>query len=125
MSSISIDAHELTDWEIYTLPMESPDAIHGWKKRRHNPGAGIPPRIIHAHHGLRHLSRHHKLGKGFVWVNGHNLGRVWDIGPQKSLYPPAPWLRVGENEVVDFDYTDPSQPTLRGLAGPLWSASKE
>ncbi|HMK37837.1 MAG TPA: beta-galactosidase family protein, partial [Bacteroidota bacterium] len=23
--------------------------------------------------------------KGFVWVNGHNLGRYWNIGPQKRL----------------------------------------
>ena len=31
--------------------------------------------------------------KGVVWVNGHNLGRYWDIGPQKRLYCPAPWLQ--------------------------------
>lgn len=41
--------------------------------------------------------------KGVVWVNGHNLGRYWDIGPQKRLYCPAPWLRAGENRVVVFD----------------------
>jgi beta-galactosidase len=29
-----------------------------------------------------------KLGKGFVWVNGHNLGRSWSIGPQQSLFLP-------------------------------------
>ena len=41
--------------------------------------------------------------KGLVWVNGHNLGRYWDIGPQKRLYCPAPWLNQGENEIVVFD----------------------
>ena len=66
-----------------------------------------------------------KLGKGFVWVNGHNLGRVWDIGPQESLYLPAPWLRVGENQVVVFDYTDLAKSTLQGLADPLWPGSNE
>ncbi len=52
--------------------------------------------------------------KGVVWVNGHNLGRYWDIGPQKRLYCPAPWLRAGANEVIVFDLhqTDPSP--LRG-----------
>lgn len=28
--------------------------------------------------------------KGVVWVNGHNLGRFWDIGPQMRLCCPAP-----------------------------------
>jgi beta-galactosidase len=41
--------------------------------------------------------------KGVVWVNGHNLGRYWNIGPQRRLYCPAPWLRQGHNEVVIFD----------------------
>ena len=42
-------------------------------------------------------------GKGVVWVNGHNLGRYWDIGPQKRLYCPAPFLKAGTNEIVVFD----------------------
>jgi beta-galactosidase GanA len=41
--------------------------------------------------------------KGIVWVNGHNLGRYWDIGPQKRLYCPAPWLQAGRNEILVFD----------------------
>lgn len=30
---------------------------------RHNSRAGIPPRILHAHHGHRHLSRHQQAWK--------------------------------------------------------------
>jgi beta-galactosidase len=41
--------------------------------------------------------------KGVVWVNGHNLGRYWEIGPQKRLYCPAPFLKTGDNEIVVFD----------------------
>jgi beta-galactosidase len=41
--------------------------------------------------------------KGVVFVNGHNLGRYWDIGPQHRLYCPASWLKSGENQVVVFD----------------------
>jgi beta-galactosidase len=41
--------------------------------------------------------------KGVVWINGHNLGRYWEIGPQKKLYCPAPWLKIGKNEIVIFD----------------------
>jgi hypothetical protein len=47
--------------------------------------------------------------KGYVWVNGHNLGRYWKIGPQQRLYCPAPWLKKGRNEirVLDFLTTEP------------------
>lgn len=40
------------------------------------------------------------FGKGFVWINGFLLGRYWNIGPQQTLYVPAPLLRAGVNEVV-------------------------
>jgi beta-galactosidase len=41
--------------------------------------------------------------KGYVWVNGHLLGRYWRIGPQQRLFCPASWLKAGENEVLVFD----------------------
>lgn len=37
--------------------------------------------------------------KGVCFINGHNLGRYWNIGPQETLYLPAPWLNKGHNEV--------------------------
>ncbi|MCI2172181.1 hypothetical protein [Schleiferilactobacillus perolens] len=42
-------------------------------------------------------------GKGFVAINGFNLGRYWDIGPQKRLYLPAPLLHLGKNELIVFE----------------------
>ncbi len=41
--------------------------------------------------------------KGYVWVNGHLLGRYWSLGPQQRLYCPAEWLKVGENVVEVLD----------------------
>lgn len=41
--------------------------------------------------------------KGVLYVNGHNLGRYWNIGPQKRLYCPASFLKKGKNEVLVFD----------------------
>ena len=38
--------------------------------------------------------------KGVVWINGFNLGRYWNRGPQKTLYIPGPLLRPGRNELV-------------------------
>jgi beta-galactosidase len=41
--------------------------------------------------------------KGVAWINGFNLGRYWTIGPQLTLYVPAPVLHVGENELIIFE----------------------
>jgi len=54
--------------------------------------------------------------KGVVWVNGHNLGRYWDIGPQLRLYCPASWLKAGENDVVVVDLLKNEPSPLKGVA---------
>ncbi|MBQ8599258.1 MAG: beta-galactosidase [Oscillospiraceae bacterium] len=42
--------------------------------------------------------------KGFVMVNGFNLGRYYNpAGPQKTLYLPAPLLKQGDNEIIVFE----------------------
>jgi beta-galactosidase len=40
------------------------------------------------------------FAKGFAWVNGTLLGRYWEVGPQRTLYVPAPLLVPGENSVT-------------------------
>lgn len=47
------------------------------------------------------------FGKGMVYVNGHALGRFWNIGPQQTLYVPGCWLKKGKNEVVVLDIVGP------------------
>lgn len=41
--------------------------------------------------------------KGFAIVNGKNIGRYWNIGPQKKLYIPAPFLKEGKNTIIVFE----------------------
>lgn len=43
------------------------------------------------------------FGKGCIFINGFNLGRFWEIGPQKRLYLPAPLLRKGINTIIVFE----------------------
>lgn len=54
--------------------------------------------------------------KGVVWVNGHDLGRYWDIGPQTRLYALAPFLKAGRNDVVVLDLLKTEAAPLRGAA---------
>jgi beta-galactosidase len=56
--------------------------------------------------------------KGQLWLNGLALGRIWNVGPQKTLYAPAPFLNKGRNEAIVFDAQGKMGRTLRGLDKP-------
>ncbi len=59
------------------------------------------------------------FGKGLVYINGHGLGRIWEIGPQQTLYCPGCWLKKGENEIIVFDIIGPQEAKSEGLAKPI------
>jgi len=50
--------------------------------------------------------------KGVAYVNGFNLGRYWEKGPQRTLYVPGPVLREGSNEIVIFELHEKEQEKL-------------
>jgi beta-galactosidase len=58
-------------------------------------------------------------GKGVVWVNGHNLGRYWNVGPQQTLYIPAEWLVKGKNELIILEMIEPGKKELSALDKPI------
>ena len=64
-------------------------------------------------------------GKGQVWVNGHAIGRFWQIGPQQSLFMPGCWLKKGENEIIVLDVMGPSNPVIAGLENPILDQLRE
>lgn len=109
----------LHGWQVYTLPMTSTEALHGWTT------ANVAGPAFHR--GTVRTSRPadtfldaRAFGKGAAWLNGHNLGRIWNIGPQRDLYAPAPWFRKGDNTVIVFDLATPTHPTMQGLAQRSW-----
>lgn len=51
--------------------------------------------------------------KGIVWVNGHNLGRFWNKGPQERLYCPANFLKK-KNEILILDFYQKEARTVSG-----------
>ena len=57
--------------------------------------------------------------KGFVLVNGFNIGRFYTpAGPQKTLYIPAPLLKQGENEIIVFESDSFHSPTVEFVDTP-------
>ncbi len=115
--SVSLAGRELTGWDVYALPLAGPPAPARFTTAPSGPAF---------YRGSFELSNTGDTfldlrgwGKGTVWVNGHQLGRFWYIGPQQTLYVPGPWLRRGRNEVVVYDLVAPAHRTLAGLDHPI------
>jgi beta-galactosidase len=64
-------------------------------------------------------------GKGAVWINGHNLGRYWETGPQQTMYVPAEWLKKGTNSIAVFELLKPEQTVLSGISKPILDVVKK
>ncbi|MGZ3952427.1 MAG: beta-galactosidase, partial [Flavisolibacter sp.] len=58
-------------------------------------------------------------GKGVGWVNGHNLGRYWNVGPQQTIYVPVEWLKKGKNEIAILELLKPQASQLKGIEKPI------
>ena len=58
-------------------------------------------------------------GKGVVWVNGHNLGRYWKVGPQQTLYLPKEWLHKGDNAVTVLEELKQDKKTISAITHPI------
>ncbi len=101
---ISLNGMTLMDWQIFTLPFDETyvQNLNFSSETATRPGIFFKGEFELISTGDTYLDVS-QWEKGVVWVNGHNLGRYWNIGPQKQLYCPAPWLKKGKNEITIFD----------------------
>lgn len=101
---VKLDGTPLKNWQMYQLPLGSDWAM---RLARTAPIAGRPGGIFKGQFNLATLADTYldmsKWKKGVVWINGHNLGRFWHVGPQQRLYCPAPYLKTGANDIVVLD----------------------
>lgn len=63
-------------------------------------------------------------GKGVVWINGHNLGKYWNIGPQQTVYVPVEWLKKGTNDIAILELLKPEQKVIQAIEKPVLSQLK-
>jgi beta-galactosidase len=122
--SAKLGGNELKGWKIYCLPMDKIGAIKF--ARRTDDGPAFYRNTFELQLTGDTFLNTRNLGKGVVWVNGHNLGRFWNIGPQQTLYLPGAWLKRGRNEIIVFDLiAHPSAPKISGLVQPVLDQLKE
>jgi beta-galactosidase len=117
--SVMLGDRELTGWEMYQFPF---DRASDFKFTTSAQGTAPVVR-----RGTFNLSQAGDTfldlrgwGKGIVFVNGHNLGRYWYIGPQQTLYCPGVWLNQGRNEIEVFEQLKEDAPdTVAGINTPV------
>jgi len=130
--SVTLTGAPVTGWEIYSLPMPSVPTVFFKPFAAGKPATALPastdaPTFYRANFPLTATGDTfldvRSLGKGAVWINGHALGRFWNVGPQDTLYVPGPWLNVGTNEIVVFDLKPTGAiPQVSGLDHPILDA---
>ncbi len=63
------------------------------------------------------------LHKGQVWIGNHNLGRFWSVGPQYTLYVPAPWLQSGATSLTFFDLQGDASDRIATVPEPIFGST--
>ncbi|WP_255594980.1 beta-galactosidase family protein [Lysobacter sp. BMK333-48F3] len=125
--SVAVGGRALYDWNHYPLPLSD---LSGLRYAKTGAGAPAGPRFWRGGFQLERVGSTfldtRGWGKGHVWVNGHHLGRYWKIGPQQTLFVPAPWLRPGRNEVVVFEVEGGAGArSLQGLTDPVYATDPD
>ncbi|MEP7144342.1 MAG: beta-galactosidase family protein [Ferruginibacter sp.] len=116
--NVLLNGKELKGWQLFSLPMKNVENITFNDKP-----APEAPVVRKATFSLAEIGDTYldmgKWGKGCVWINGHNLGRYWEKGPQQTIYVPAEWLKKDGNEIFIFEMIKPGQQELRSLDKPI------
>ncbi|WPO84366.1 beta-galactosidase family protein [Chryseobacterium sp. JJR-5R] len=118
--SVSVDGQEISEWEMYCFPFKNTGKFSFSEKMDMKESR---PVLYKGTFTLQQLGDTYldmrNFGKGFVFLNGHNLGKYWNIGPQQTIYVPASWLRKGKNEVLVFDELKSSHTKLLSSDHPM------
>lgn len=127
ISPVTIAGNEITgNWKMYKLPMDhQPDLQHNGNGYTKNQPVIYNGSFILTKTGDTFLDMS-KWGKGIVFVNGHNLGRYWSVGPQQTLYLPGCWLKKGKNTIAVFEQiNDVKQSEISGVKEPVLNQLKK
>ena len=119
LAPVKLGGNPLENWQIFRLPLD--DKMIAGLKFKSGPATG--PAFWRATFNLEKAGDTfldlRGWGKGDLWVNGHGLGRFWNIGPTQTAYAPGCWLHAGDNEIVILDLTGPQNPEIAGLPKPI------
>ncbi len=120
VEGVELNGRPVENWQMYSLPFDDPGKMILSKTA--NLSDGIPA-IKKGEFELKETGDTYldlsTWGKGIVWVNGHQLGKYWNVGPQQTVYVPKEWLKEGKNEIMIFELLKPLENTLNGISEPI------
>ena len=90
------------NWQVYPLPMNNLEKLN-FSAKKPEENSVFFRGWLQVDEPKDTFVKLENFTKGFVVVNGFNLGRYWKIGPQQTLYLPASLLRKGKNEIIVFE----------------------
>lgn len=99
---VSVNGQFIYDWEIYPLPLDDLACLN-YKKNEKSDTPTFYRGSFHVEEPADTFLKLDGWQKGVAFINGFNLGRYWNKGPQKALYVPAPFLKKGRNEIELFE----------------------
>lgn len=112
---VTLNGMTLMNWQTYLLPLDEP-FIRSLKPTQTDSlrdGVFYSGNFTLDETGDTFFDMSH-YSKGILYINGHNLGRYWKVGPQQRLYCPADWLKKGRNQVIVFDLLQNEAATVSG-----------
>ncbi|MEO6520585.1 MAG: beta-galactosidase [Mucilaginibacter sp.] len=116
---VLFDQTEVLNWKMYSLPFANTTAFKYSKTVQTNTSPVIRRGSFQVNNpGDTYLDMR-KWGKGMIWVNGHNLGKYWSIGPQQTVYLPVEWLKKGKNEITVLELLKPQSANVSGIEKPI------
>jgi beta-galactosidase len=118
LQKVTLNGLEINDWKMYGFPFTDFAAIKFSTKTPTEQPSCYKGYFTLKETGDTYLDMR-PFGKGFVFLNGHNLGKYWQIGPQQTLYVPAGWLKKGTNEIIVFDELKQGHSSLTSLQDPI------
>lgn len=98
IQKVRLDYQAMFGWEIYTLPFDNISKVDYTKPSIFGAPSILKGRFSAAI-GKDCFLDMKGFDKGFVFINGYHIGRYWKAGPQRTLYIPAPLLKL-DNEIV-------------------------
>ncbi|SEN11011.1 beta-galactosidase [Chitinophaga rupis] len=122
---VLLNDKELLNWQQFRLPFDTLPARtnKAYRLPRGNAPVLKEGTFVLSKTGDTYLDMS-SWGKGTVWINGHNLGRYWEVGPQQTIYVPAEWLKKGVNHVAVLELLKPGVETLSGIERPVLDVLK-
>lgn len=97
-----IDGKIHFNWNVYPLPMDNLSKLD-FTKTHFDEKSAFYKGYLDIDSAFDTFLKLDNFKKGFVTVNGFNIGRYWEIGPQRTLYVPASILKQGQNEIIIFE----------------------